>query len=170
MSSNSRQGCAERIKICENGFIPQVKMTSCGLNQGALAADGDYPAVIACNLTDGKMPHIGNGVCRQKKPHITHKKEERFITQIQDHTLIGYKYFCFEGKTKIFVMTSGTGSGKFLVCNRPGEMLGEIMIRPSKKWIENETVIDAEGTHALYFIFKGKGTVEFLRFGFAKES
>lgn len=170
MSSNSRQGCAERIKICENGFIPQVKMTSCGLNQGALAADDDYPAVIACNLTDGKMPHIGNGVCRQKKPHITHKKEERFITQIQDHTLIGYKYFCFEGKTKIFVMTSGTGSGKFLVCNRPGEMLGEIMIRPSKKWIENETVIDAEGTHALYFIFKGKGTVEFLRFGFAKES
>ena len=50
MSSNSRQGCAERIKICENGFIPTgEKMTSCGLNQGALAADGDYPAVSARN-------------------------------------------------------------------------------------------------------------------------
>ena len=170
MSSNSRQGCAERIKICEDGSIPQVKMTSCGLNQGALVTEGDYPAVIACNLTDGKMPHIRNGEDNQKKPYITHKKEERFITQIRNHTLIGYKYFNFEGKTNIYVMTRGRGSGKFLVCNRPGEILGEITIHPSENWIENETQIDVEGIHALYFIFQGKGFAEMLKFGFRKEA
>lgn len=170
MSSNSRQGCAERIKICEDGSIPQVKMTSCGLNQGALVTEGDYPAVIACNLTDGKMPHIRNGEDNQKKPYITHKKEERFITQIRNHTLIGYKYFNFEGKTNIYVMARGRGSGKFLVCNHPGEILGEITIHPSENWIENETQIDVEGIHALYFIFQGKGFAEMLKFGFRKEA
>ena len=51
-------------------------------------------------------------------------------------------------------MTSGTGSGKFLVCNRPGEMLARVlMIRPSKKWIENETVIDAEGNSCVVLYF-----------------
>lgn len=32
MNSNSRQGCAEKIKIEEDGSIQQVRMTSCGLN------------------------------------------------------------------------------------------------------------------------------------------
>ena len=30
----SRQGCAERIEILKDGSIPQVEMTSCGLNDG----------------------------------------------------------------------------------------------------------------------------------------
>lgn len=170
MSSNSRQGCAERIRICEDGSVPQVKMTSCGLNQGALAAEGDYPAVIACNLTDGRMPHVGNGKSSQKKPYITHEGEERFITQIRNHTLLGYKYFDFEGKMNIYLVTRGRGSGRFLVCNRPGDILGEITIQPSECWIENETRIDVEGIHALYFIFQGKGSVEMLRFGFQKDA
>lgn len=80
------------------------------------------------------------------------------------------QYFNFEGKTNIYVMTRGRGSGKFLVCNRPGEILGEITIHPSENWIENETQIDVEGIHALYFIFQGKGFAEMLKFGFRKEA
>lgn len=92
-SDYSRQACAEKIRILENGSIPQAEMTSCGLNDGPLSAEGTYPAVIACNLTNGHMPHGSNSVFQISFPNVTHKGQERFIAEIEDHTLIGYKYF-----------------------------------------------------------------------------
>ena len=46
----SRQGCAEKLQIMPDGSIPQVKITSCGLNGGPLEGKGEYPAYLACNL------------------------------------------------------------------------------------------------------------------------
>lgn len=92
-SDYSRQACAEKIRILEDGSIPQAEMTSCGLNDGPLSAEGTYPAVIACNLTNGHMPHGSNSVFQISFPNVTHKGQERFIAEIEDHTLIGYKYF-----------------------------------------------------------------------------
>lgn len=166
MSCNSRQGCAERIRICEDGSIPRVKMTSCGLNDGPLDARGEYPAVIACNLTDGKMPHLVNGKGNKKKPHITHSKNERYITNIGNHTLIGYKYFEFHGRTLLEVKTRGQGQGVLQVCNRPDEPLAEIPITPSSEWMKTSVDIHVIGNHALYFIFKGKRNIDLLSFRF----
>lgn len=92
-SDYSRQAWAEKIRILEDGSIPQAEMTSCGLNDGPLSAEGTYPAVIACNLTNGHMPHGSNSVFQISFPNVTHKGQERFIAEIEDHTLIGYKYF-----------------------------------------------------------------------------
>ena len=92
-SDYSRQACAEKIRILEDGSIPQAEMTSWGLNDGPLSAEGTYPAVIACNLTNGHMPHGSNSVFQISFPNVTHKGQERFIAEIEDHTLIGYKYF-----------------------------------------------------------------------------
>ena len=92
-SDYSRQACAEKIRILEDGSIPQAEMTSCGLNDGPLSAEGTYPAVIACNLTNGHMPHGSNSVFQISFPNVTHKGQERFIAEIEDRTLIGYKYF-----------------------------------------------------------------------------
>ena len=92
-SDYSRQACAEKIRILEDGSIPQVEVTSCGLNDGPLLAEGSYPAVIACNLTNGHMPHGSNSVFQIPFPNVTHKAEERFIAEIEDGTMIGYKYF-----------------------------------------------------------------------------
>ncbi|HCI27027.1 MAG TPA: glycosyl hydrolase family 43 [Roseburia sp.] len=92
-SDYSRQACAEKIRILEDGSIPQAEMTSCGLNDGPLSAEDTYPAVIACNLTNGHMPHGSNSVFQISFPNVTHKGQERFIAEIEDHTLIGYKYF-----------------------------------------------------------------------------
>ena len=92
-SDYSRQACAEKIRILEDGSIPQAEMTSCGLNDGPLSAEGIYPAVIACNLTNGHMPHGSNSVFQISFPNVTHKGQERFIAEIEDRTLIGYKYF-----------------------------------------------------------------------------
>lgn len=46
----SRQGCAEKIQILADGTIPQVEITSCGLNGGPLKGEGEYLAYLACNL------------------------------------------------------------------------------------------------------------------------
>ena len=61
-SDYSRQSCAEKIAIREDGSIPQVEITSCGLNDGPLRAEGTYPAVICCNLTNGHMPTGSNSI------------------------------------------------------------------------------------------------------------
>lgn len=58
----SRQGCAEKLQIMPDGSIPQVKITSCGLNGGPLEGKGEYPAYLACNLfTDTPSVYVGEG-------------------------------------------------------------------------------------------------------------
>lgn len=98
-SDYSRQACAEKIQILEDGRIPQVEITSCGLNDGPLKGEGRYPAVIACNLTNGHMPHGSNSIFQMPFPNVTNLGEERFIAEIEDGTLIGYKYFECNGVT-----------------------------------------------------------------------
>lgn len=95
-SDYSRQACAERIKIENDGNIKQVELTSCGLNGGPLRAEGSYPAVICCNLTNGNMPHGSNSVYTKSFPNVTNLGEDRFVGEIEEGTLIGYKYFDFE--------------------------------------------------------------------------
>ncbi len=102
-SDYSRQACAEKITIAEDGSIAQVEVTSCGLNYGPLIAKGDYPAVIACNLTNGKMPHGSNSIYKMPFPNVTHLGDERFIAEIEDGTVIGYKYFSFSKVSEIGV-------------------------------------------------------------------
>lgn len=92
-SDYSRQACAEPITISQDGHIQQVEITSCGLNGGALLGQGSYPAVICCNLTNGKMPHGSNSIFKRSFPHVTHCGEEHFLGEIDEGTLIGYKYF-----------------------------------------------------------------------------
>lgn len=97
-SDYSRQACAEKISIEADGSIKQVEITSCGLNEGPLlATEGmTYPAAICCNLTNGNMPHGSNSVFPFEFPNVTNLGEERFIGNIEDGTLIGYKYFQFQ--------------------------------------------------------------------------
>lgn len=102
-SDYSRQACAEKITIAPDGTIAQVEITSCGLNPGALAGEGSYPAVIACNLTNGHMPHGSNSVYPIPFPNVTNLGTDRFIGEIEDGTLIGYKYFDFKNATEIMV-------------------------------------------------------------------
>ncbi|APO46112.1 hypothetical protein BS614_20160 [Paenibacillus xylanexedens] len=168
MSSNSRQVCAERINILNDGSIPQVEMTSCGLNGGPLEASGEYPAVIACNLTDGRMPHLTNGSSKKIKPHITHRADERFITNISNRTLIGYKYFNFQGTTRLTVKTRGQGSGTLIISDEPGKKRAAIKVDASDTWTLDSTLIDLKGTHALYFTYSGNKSIEFLSFSFEK--
>ena len=122
----SRQACAEKVEILADGTIKQVEMTSCGLNNGPLRAEGAYPAPICCNLTNGRMQHPTGmpGEEINPAPHISHQDDERFIKDIEDGTLVGYKHFMFTGAVDISIVTRGNGHGKFQIMTEPGKPLG----------------------------------------------
>lgn len=108
-TSYCRQGVAERIYIEENGHINQAEVTSCGLNNGALPAQGTYPAYIACLIRNLSITD-NNNITKEEKvlriPYITQDGEDResgadqYIKNIQDGCMIGYKYFDFSDNKK----------------------------------------------------------------------
>ena len=102
-SDYSRQSCAEKIRLEPDGSIKQVEITSCGLNGGPLEGVGSYPAVICCNLTDGYVPHGCNTIYKASFPNISNIGDERFIAEIGEGTLIGYKYFNMQDVSEIGV-------------------------------------------------------------------
>lgn len=168
-SDYSRQACAEEIEILPNGGIEQVQMTSCGLNGGPLVCAGEYPAVICCNLTNGRMPHIANRKLKKTVPRIFSADNERFVTDIEDGTMIGYKTFDFCGSTALRVVYRGTG-GTLAVSTAPGDMLAHIRLAPSAIWQESEAVeIQANGVLPLYFTFYGQGKIDLLAIHFFNE-
>ncbi|MCC8045966.1 MAG: family 43 glycosylhydrolase [Clostridiales bacterium] len=77
----SRQGCADEVQILEDGTIPQIAITSCGLNDGPLPAKGYYETYIACHLTEAdwsKVGHVistgpegGELVIPEERPYVT---------------------------------------------------------------------------------------------------
>ena len=165
----SRQGCAEKIEILSDGSIPQVEMTSCGLNGGPLKAEGTYPAAIACNLTNGAMPHIKQNEIEEGIPYITHEGEEHFITDITDGTMIGYKYFDFNQETILELAVRGEGGGRFEVY-ADEEKVGEIALNQSAEWTKVSTRIPDVGVRALYLKYVGAGTTQLKEIAFTSIS
>lgn len=163
-SGYSRQACAEKIEIGSDGHIAQVEMTSCGLNDGPLICIGEYPAAICCNLTNGHMPHIGNSRTKKPIPRITSKANERYVADIMEGTLIGYKYFAFAGNTTIYLTYRG-GGGTMMVSTELGRMAASMFLPSTDAWRESDAVIFiAKGALPLYFTFQGNGKIDLLRF------
>ncbi len=163
-SDYSRQACAERIQIMPDGSIPQVEITSCGLNGTALTAEGTYPAAIACHITNGHMPHGSNSIFREHFPHVSHAasadgETERFIAEIADGTLVGYKYFAFSGATVIRLVYRSSGTGSFTVSDESGKPLAECSISPAGQWTECSSSFTLTGDHALFLTYHGSGEV-----------
>ncbi len=158
----SRQACAERIQILPDGSIPQAECTSCGLNGGPLKG-GTYPAVICCNLTNGRMSHSSNSAGRKPEPCITNTGEERYITGITDGTTIAYKYFSLGGKYRLSLTVRGA-QGVFET--NFGAVLS---IGRQDKW----TTVQADfqvhnGIYPLVLTFRGKGRSEFRDFSITR--
>jgi hypothetical protein len=159
----SRQACAEKITILPDGSIPQVEVTSCGLNHGPLPASGEYSAAICCHLTNGKMPH---GDKKAKEiPQVSDDGSKRFVSQITKGTVVGFKYFTFSGSEQLRVRTRGRGRGHFVVSTEGGTH-GTLPINPSDSWTESTAPLNVPGTHALYLEYVGAGDVDLLSIGF----
>jgi len=170
-SDYSRQACAERINILPDGSIPQVEMTSCGLNGEPLRAEGIYPAGIACNITNGHMPHGSNAQKEEHFPHVNHDENKRFIAEISDNTLIGYKYFQFDDvRLKLRITYQSDGNGVFRVYTDSGrnQLAGEIPVTVTDNWMDAQIMLPVyqKSVRPLYLAYHGNGEVRLLEFEF----
>ncbi len=163
-SDYSRQACAEKIMIDENGRIKQAEITGCGLNEGPLKGHGIYPAVIYCNLTNGQMPHSSNQEQKTEIPYVGSGNGEQFIRDIRDHTLIGYKYFAFEDLHTVTLKVKGEGTGVFCIfADADSEPAGEAEFGGARNWTDLVIPISgASGVKPLYIRYSGTGRADML--------
>lgn len=155
----SRQGCAEKITVLADGSIQQVEMTSCGLNDGPLLAEGIYPAVIACNITNGSMPHISIEGCKDCIPHVAHDGDCRYVSEITDNTMIVFKYFVFSGKRKLTVRFRGKAEGLLDIC-ADDRKIGVIVVSSHEEWFRQSAAVAAEGIFTLRLVYHGRGVLD----------
>lgn len=164
----SRQGCAEKIELLEDGTIPQAELTSCGLHGGPLEGRGEHPAYLACNLfTDKSFVYVGDSSCpKVMQDGRDGDKEPGYIGNIQDTATAGFKYFCCEGIQKICIKTRGYGDGVFEVRTAwDGKVLASLRLQYSNVWEEYEAPLSLEdGVYAFYFTYRGSGNVSLLSF------
>lgn len=164
-SDYSRQGCAEVINIENDGSIKQVEVSSCGLNGEPLEARGKYPAIIACNITNGKMPRLQNRKSIVKIPMVTHKGNERYIANIDSDTTVKYKYFNFEsaeGTIKLDIDSSNNGKIQMYLDD---ELVANAeVISNGRAEIKANYSMKNTGKKALSFRFAGKGTIDLYSF------
>lgn len=161
-SGYSRQGCAEPIAILEDGRIPQVEMTSCGLNNGPLKGEGSYPAAICCNLTNRNMPAGANGFLEDDIPYITGGEKRPYVKNISEGTVIGFKYFLYQGDAKLRVKVRGDGGSFAVRTCMDGKPLGSIEMTPPEEWKEFEAEISFPKEKAgLFLEYQGNGKVDF---------
>lgn len=188
----ARQGCAEPVDIV-NGKIGQAEMTSCGLNGGPLSGMGSYPACIACyivgpdgyndyNITEEMQrdymhgfssPLIDGWVKLTKTlPYITQDEPDgdkgvQYVKYITRGACVGYKYFKFDGKSSVRVITRGNGNGKIYISTEPnGEPIGSVDITASNEWTvsERSELHTESAVCALFFRYDGDSDIDFLEF------
>lgn len=168
-SDYSRQACAEPIKINEDSSICQVEISSSGLEAKPLSASGIYPAVIACNITNGRMPHISNRRYNGNIPKITDCRGERYIADIDRRTAVCYKWFDFVSDTgEIILDIDSHADGKIVVfANRIPIASAAITPCGRSKIIMQYKVHDAN-SQTLSINFSGKGTFDLYTIEFKK--
>lgn len=164
----SRQGCAEKIRILEDGRIPQVEMTSCGLNGGPLPGVGTYGAYLACNLfTDTPSVYVGG----DPFPKIMQDgrdgdEEPGYIGNIKNSATAGFKFFDFRGVKAITITVRGYANGAFEVrSSREGEVLATLPVQYSNVWEDYRSEIAIpDGVGEIYLTYRGDGNASLLQF------
>ena len=174
----SRQGCAERVEIRPDGSIPQVCVTSCGLNDGPLAAKGTYPATICCHLYGKRTPTYSvRMLMGNKHPYITQdgpdwspgnsgRPPQQYIANGRDGMTVVYRYFHCEGLTRIRVTVRGSARGRLLVKLAPdGKPVGAVDLVPARSWTAFSGLLSIpDDDHTLCLCYEGKGRLDLLEF------
>ncbi|MFV0362814.1 MAG: family 43 glycosylhydrolase [Suipraeoptans sp.] len=170
----SRQVCAEKIIIENDGTIKQVEMTSCGLNYGPLVGSGSYDARVVCNLISrfGAITY-GFGVAMEEyHPYLTQDGADRednpnqYIANMTESAVAGFKYFELKKLKAIVITVRGTGKGIMEVSSvLKGSPAAAIVVDASSGWKEYSSDIQLpDGITDLYFTYHGEGYIDFLSF------
>lgn len=169
----SRQACAEEIEMDAEGRFVMAECTSCGLNQGPLVADGEYPASIACvikGLSKIKGAMSGQHGKKVNNPYVAADSNGQFIKNISNGSIVGFKYFSFEKNTTATVTLRGTAKGKicFFTDEACNNQVGSVDISlEGDEWCDFQCPINIEQIQALYIRFEGSGKLDFIKMKFA---
>lgn len=178
----SRQGCADKVHILADGTIPQIEITSCGLNDGPLPANGVYPAYIACHLTEADRAKVGQvvmgmpgeplPVLPEEMPYITEESDESkehelypYIHNLREGAVAGFKYLEFDGmENKMTVQIRGKGTIEAVLDRMDGDSIADFTSDKVGDWTKISGKIHSiQGIHALYFKVK-EGILDFGEF------
>ncbi len=164
----SRQGCAEKLEILADGSIPQVEITSCGLNGGPLVGKGEYPAYLACNLFyDKPSAYIGDAHAPKVMQDGRDGDEELgYVANITNSATAGFKYFDCRSVKEIKIWVRGYGSGTFEIKTAwDGEVLGTATVENANVWEEYSIPVNIpDGKQAIYITYRGPGNVSLKSF------
>lgn len=164
----SRQGCAEKLELLSDGSIPQVEITSSGLNGGPLVGKGEYPAYLACHLFT-KKPSVyvgGDEFPKIMQDGRDGDEEPGYIGNMKDTATAGFKYFDCHGVTEIRIKTRGYGAGIFEVrTSWDGEVLAQIRVEDTNVWEEYAAPVRIpDGKQAIYLTYRGERNASLLSF------
>lgn len=181
----SRQGCADEVKIRADGTIPQIEITSCGLNGDSIPSKEKYGAYIACQVTPidrkavGRVPDFMPGeerpVLPKEMPYIMEEEWAEgdhqlrsFITNLNNGGVAGVKYLLFDGDEKqVSLLTRGKGEIQICMDEPDGEVIGETKTNSDDWEICTAEICNTTGIHAIYFVVT-KGRIDFSEFEFMK--
>ncbi len=185
----SRQGCADEVHFEADGTIPQIEITSCGLNGGPLPAAGRWQTYIACHLTQEDRSAMGNCLLAgpgeplppvpAEWPMITTEECEEggididgedlvplmpLIRNLRKGSVAGFKYFAFTGEEKtITAKLRGTGKLEMRLDAPDGPVM-TVLGSSADRWTDAfGAFAPVSGTHALYFR-TSEGTLDFAEF------
>ena len=169
-TNTDRQGLAEKVEILEDGSIPQVEMTSCGLNDGPLKGEGTYPASICCCLIPPKgnvfYPFFLPKFLKRSKTYITQsgkdsdEKETQYIHNVRGGTTFGYKYFDLSNTKEVALHVKGKFQGKIrcYFAFSKEEVIQDI--NTEKDSVIHITLPSLSQKEALFFTLEGKGSLD----------
>ena len=176
----SRQGCAEPIRILEDGNIPQVEMTSQGLTGAPLPGKGIYPASMVANLYGKADPVISVPVLMwHNHPYLTQdgpdvgpedagEKPRQYIANMKDESTAIFRYFDFADTRRVGVKVRGRAKGALLIGTEKG-MVCEIEVSKMNHWTVLEAPADLpDGVHELHIRFIGRGHVDLMSFAIGR--
>lgn len=180
----SRQGCADKVHIADDGTISQIEITSCGLNNAPLPAKHHYQTYIACHLTEKdrtKVGHVANAgpgetlpKLPEEMPFITEEECESgekglkpYIKNMREGAVAGFKYFSFDGtENSVSLEIRGNGAIEIVLDDiETGTVVARIENKAdNESWKNIKTALSpTKGSHALYFCTRD-GALDFASF------
>lgn len=158
----SRQVCAEPIFFTEDGRIPQVEMTSCGLNGGPLKTGKEYfyDAYIACALWNKKKEAQPDELQRPMVSQDGSDGDEipGMIVNMVDGATAGFKYFDCKGVTTIDLKVRGYMDGQFEIRldHIDNDPIAVIPVTEWNNWhVYTHECPIPDGVHALFITHNG---------------
>lgn len=157
-SHYNRQGCAEPIEIKDDGSIPQVEMTSSGLNNGPLPSAHQYSAHICCNLIP-KEGCVKLDSPRKTPRHLFITEEKtgtknvnEYVHDLQNGDLCAVKYLKFDHEKKLQVTARGKGTLAVRLDSATSTPVAIVKVN-DKDWhnFAIKLLQSLAGVHAVYF-------------------